>query len=91
MTFTAGLVLVSLRYKKQAADLLEVSGLLFLILQSFILQPSAISHQPSAISHQNGPYPMQLVVLMAVIIDEMMLARICNTVFQVSFFMSSFF
>ena len=29
---------------------------------------------------------MQLVVLMAVIIDEMMLARICNTVFQVSFF-----
>ena len=30
---------------------------------------------------------MQLVVLMAVIIDEMMLARICNTVFQVSFFM----
>ena len=36
---------------------------------------------------QNGPYPMQLVVLMAVMIDEMMLARICNTVFQVSFFM----
>ena len=34
---------------------------------------------------------MQLVVLMAVMIDEMMLARICNTVFQVSFFMSSFF
>jgi len=28
---------------------------------------------------------------MAVMIDEMMLARICNTVFQVSFFMSSFF
>jgi len=40
---------------------------------------------------QNGPYPMQLVVLMAVIIDEMMLARICNTVFQVSFFMFLFF
>ena len=35
---------------------------------------------------------MQLVVLMAVIIDEMMLARICKIVFQVSFFMSlSFF
>ncbi len=31
---------------------------------------------------------MHEVVLMAVIIDEMMLARICNTVFQVSFFMS---
>ncbi len=30
---------------------------------------------------------MQLVVLMAVIIDEMMLARICKIVFQVSFFM----
>jgi hypothetical protein len=59
--------------------------------QFFILHSSAISHQPSAFSHQNGPYPMQLVVLMAVIIDEMMLARICNTVFQVSFFMSSFF
>ncbi len=34
---------------------------------------------------------MQLVVLMAVMIDEMMLARICNTVFQVSFFMFLFF
>ena len=31
---------------------------------------------------------MHEVVLMAVMIDEMMLARICNTVFQVSFFMS---
>ena len=29
---------------------------------------------------------MQLVVLIAVIIDEMMLATICNIVFQVSFF-----
>ena len=29
---------------------------------------------------------MQLVVLMAVIIDEIMLARICKIVFQVSFF-----
>jgi len=34
---------------------------------------------------------MHEVVLMAVMIDEMMLARICSTVFQVSFFMSSFF
>ena len=34
---------------------------------------------------------MQLVVLIAVIIDEMMLAIICKIVFQVSFFMSSFF
>ena len=34
---------------------------------------------------------MQLVVLMAVIIDEMMLAKICKIVFQFSFFMSSFF
>ena len=34
---------------------------------------------------------MHEVVLMAVIIDEMMLARICKIVFQVSFFMFLFF
>jgi len=72
--------------QKQAAHLLEVSGLFFFDSSTFILQPSSFSHQPSAFSHQNGPYPIQLVVLMAVIIDEMMLARICKIVFQVSFF-----
>ena len=34
---------------------------------------------------------MQLVVLMAVIIDEMMLAKFCKIVFQVSFFIILFF
>ena len=34
---------------------------------------------------------MQLVVLKAVMIDEMMLAKICKIVFQVSFFIILFF